>query len=605
MEAAGSSMEEPPRTRTHRRLLLVTAIVTVGLSAVSAAIALEGRAGQSELVAFVRATMVGVPMAVGLYAWHRRPAERFGPLLIAAGCMWFVTTLAESGDEVLYSTGRVAGWVVEVALIYLVLSFPSGRIRERSDRLLVTAGALILTVLYLPTAFLAESFPVPAPYTSCTDDCPSNAFLVRGSESGLVDVVRPVREVLTVLLFGAVAVRLTQRVRMASPPLRRTLSPLLAVAIVRTAILALALTARIAEPSSQIVTVGVWILAIAVPAMALAFLVGLLRWKLFVARALQMLGVRLHAQPDIAEMRDVFAEAFDDPSAEIVIPRGEGREGWVDSAGRPLRLPEPSEARYVTIVEDRGVVTAAIICDGALRDQPALVRAASAHVALALENRRLAAKVEASVRELRETRARILHDADRVRLEIERDLHDGAQQRLVALHIELNVAEERIRHDPEVGPEILRELSREVDEALENIRSLARGIYPSLLADRGLAEALRTAALRSSISTTITPTDIGRFSPQVETAVYFCILEALQNAAKHAEGARHVVVSLRNDEALHFEVRDDGPGFDVDRIRPGAGLTNMRDRMASVGGELQIDSVPGEGTTLSGTVPLA
>jgi signal transduction histidine kinase len=604
MEPAGS-VRNPARSRTHRRLLLAAGALTAALIAVSATVALEGRAAHVELVAFVRASMVGLPMAAGIYAWHRRPSERFGPLLIAAGCLWFVTTLAESGDEVLYSVGRVAGWVVEVVLIYLVLSFPTGRLAGRPDRLLVGAGAVIVCLLYLPTVILVESFPVPNQYTSCTEHCPSNAFLVLDAQPAFVDdVVRPVRELLTIVLFAAVTARLTQRVRMASPLLRRTLTPLLTVAIARSLVLALALAARLVAPSSQLVIVGAWILALAVPALALAFLAGLLRWKVFVANALQTIGARLHARPDLEALRNAFAEAFDDPSVELAVPVDEGRAGWVDATGRPVESPEPSAARHVGIADHDGVPTAAIICDGALRDQPALIEAATAHVALVLDNRRLAAEVEASARDLREARARVVHQADQERLEIERNLHDGAQQRLVALHIELNLAEEELRRDPQRGPDVLRELGRGVDEALDDIRSLARGIYPPLLADRGLEEALRTAALRSPLATIVKPTGIGRYPPEVESAVYFCVVEAMQNAAKHAEGARHVVVSLHGDDALHFEVRDDGQGFDADGAPPGVGLTNMRDRMAAVGGEVRIHSVPGEGTRVYGTVPL-
>jgi signal transduction histidine kinase len=391
---------------------------------------------------------------------------------------------------------------------------------------------------------------------------------------------------------------------MASPLLRRTLTPLLTVAIARSLVLALALAARLVAPSSQLVIVGAWILALAVPALALAFLAGLLRWKVFVANALQTIGARLHARPDLEALRNAFAEAFDDPSVELAVPVDEGRAGWVDATGRPVESPEPSAARHVGIADHDGVPTAAIICDGALRDQPALIEAATAHVALVLDNRRLAAEVEASARDLREARARVVHQADQERRKIERNLHDGAQQRLVALHIELNLAEEELRRDPQRGPDVLRELGRGVDEALDDIRSLARGIYPPLLADRGLEEALRTAALRSPLATIVKPTGIGRYPPEVESAVYFCVVEAMQNAAKHAEGARHVVVSLHGDDALHFEVRDDGQGFDADGAPPGVGLTNMRDRMAAVGGEVRIHSVPGEGTRVYGTVPL-
>ena len=187
---------------------------------------------------------------------------------------------------------------------------------------------------------------------------------------------------------------------------------------------------------------------------------------------------------------------------------------------------------------------------------------------------------------------------------MERDLHDGAQQRLVALRVRVELAGELMGEDPGRGATLLGELGSELEEALDEVRSLARGIYPSLLADRGLVEALRAAGRRHPVPTTIDADGVGRYPPELERAVYFSCLEALQNSAKHASGASTVSITLVDNGALRFAVRDDGIGFVVADIRSGQGLTNMRDRLAAVGGELTIESAPGEGTTVFGVIPL-
>ena len=152
-------------------------------------------ADTAALAATARGLMVAMPVAVGIYAWRRRPAERFGPLLIAAGFAWSLTTLAESNGEVAYSIGRVAGWMVEVGLVYLVLAFPSGRLTARADRILVLLAAALVAVLYLPSALISQDFPAPAPYSSCDGGCPDNAFFLLGTEPAFVDsVLRPVRD---------------------------------------------------------------------------------------------------------------------------------------------------------------------------------------------------------------------------------------------------------------------------------------------------------------------------------------------------------------------------------------------------------------------------
>jgi signal transduction histidine kinase len=230
---------------------------------------------------------------------------------------------------------------------------------------------------------------------------------------------------------------------------------------------------------------------------------------------------------------------------------------------------------------------------------------ATAHGALALallgpSDSQLRARVEA----LQASRDRAVDSAEAERRRIERDLHDGAQQRLVGLRIKLELVEELLPSDPARGRELLHELGDETVEALEEVRSLAQGVYPALLARRGLADALREASLRSPIPTSLEHSGVGRYREAVESAVYFCCLEGLQNAAKHASGATRIKVALVDDGVLRFEVRDDGAGFDP-ATSSGAGLTNMRDRLAAVGGHLTVLSEDGEGTRVMGRVPVS
>jgi signal transduction histidine kinase len=211
--------------------------------------------------------------------------------------------------------------------------------------------------------------------------------------------------------------------------------------------------------------------------------------------------------------------------------------------------------------------------------------------------------VRSSLRELEESRARIVAAADRERHRIERDLHDGAQQRLVALRIKLELADELMEIDSAHAHQLMREAESEIEEVLEEVRSLARGIYPSLLAHRGLAEALRSAALRSPVPTNVECDGVTRYTPEVESAVYFSCLEALQNAVKHGRGATAVSMSINTNGGLHFEISDDGQGFDATEVVFGQGLMNIRDRLAAIGGRLDVRSTGGQGTVVSGTVP--
>ncbi len=222
---------------------------------------------------------------------------------------------------------------------------------------------------------------------------------------------------------------------------------------------------------------------------------------------------------------------------------------------------------------------------------------------LVLKNVRLSADLRARLDELRASRQRLVSAQDLERRRLERNLHDGAQQYLVALKVKLGLAGMLLSSDPARAAHTLSQLKSDADEALETLRDLARGIYPPLLADKGLNVALESQARKAAVPVIVEAEGIGRYSQEVEATVYFCVLEALQNVQKYA-GATHVLVCLRADgEALTFSVTDDGAGFDSAAAKKGAGLTNMSDRLDALGGTLAVTSVPGRGTRVHGSLP--
>jgi signal transduction histidine kinase len=217
---------------------------------------------------------------------------------------------------------------------------------------------------------------------------------------------------------------------------------------------------------------------------------------------------------------------------------------------------------------------------------------------------RLTADLGRAMTELDESRRRIAEAADLERARIERDLHDGAQQRLVALRIRLGLAEELLTSNPGVGVQVVHELGFEAERALDELRSLAHGVYPPMLTDRGLPDALRSAAAQAPMHVHVVALGVSRHPIEIESAVYFTCVEALQNALKHAGSATGVWIRLSQTHGrLRFEVRDDGPGFRLED-HDGRGLRNMHDRIEAIGGDLTIDAKPGHGTRGIASVPL-
>ncbi len=586
------------------RDLLVGVGVVIAVAVTFVLAPIGGSIGAMRLESAARVLVAGLPVAVGLYAWRGVPFGRLGSLLVLSGVVWLVVTFALADTPLAYSIGRVADWVGWAALVYVILAFPEGRLVHRVDRVLAASFGLVVAVLWLPMALLVNRYPTPSEWVACSANCPHNAFMVLGHEPGVVaSEVVPLREFLVVLLVLAVVARLVQRIVAASRIRRRTLTPVLAVAVAGILVTAFGLVVRRLAPGASALTVTRWLAAFALPAMALAFLVGLVRWRLYVAASLGRFAASIGSSAGPGGVRDAFADAFEDPTLEIVYPVGEDR--WAAADGRPVDAPVADSGRSVTDLRDaNGNVVAALVHDPALEAEAALINVIGSYASLSLENQRLAVDVANLVQEMRDTRARAAASADDAREQIERDLHDGAQQRLIALRIKLQLAAERSGDTALHNTVELNQLGTEVQLAIDELRALAAGVFPAVLGDFGPVPALKQAVRAAPIPTTVGGVSVARQRAEVERAIYFCCLEALQNTYKHAgtATAAHVRIATRGRE-LTFEVTDNGLGFDVGTVALGAGLHNMHDRLASLGGSLTIDA--GRGTRITGVIPLA
>jgi signal transduction histidine kinase len=279
--------------------------------------------------------------------------------------------------------------------------------------------------------------------------------------------------------------------------------------------------------------------------------------------------------------------------------------GTPETAVRPVwgdELPASSEGETAVPVRHGGELLGAISILMPAKETLStagerLVADVASQAGLVLSNARL-------IEELRASRQRLVAAQDAERRKIERNLHDGAQQQLVALAVKQRLAATLVAKDPAAASAMLDSLQQETTDALETLRDLARGIYPPLLADQGLAAALSAQARKAAVPVEVDSDGIGRYAQDVEAAVYFCCLEALQNIAKYADAALVRMRLSARDGWLTFEVTDDGRGFDRQRTPMGSGLQNMADRLAAAGGSLEIRSRPGEGTTVTGALPI-
>jgi len=540
-----------------------------------------------------RAAIVAAYWGVGTYTWWRRPESRLGPVVTGVGFVYTATSLAGSGESLAHTLGMVLWAACVVCTAYMYLCFPSGRLESRLERVFMLAVAIGTAVVWGLLLALSPSLPAGGSFVNCGHRCPPNALqFLAGRPATAAALATAVRVLFTASAIG-VAILLVAKARSSGRLRRRAIAPLAAVFI---ASLLVFLIAQFMDPASlgrsATLRMTGGVLLIAIP---FAVLAGQIRGEVFAAIGLGQVAVRADGKPlTPAAVQELLGDALGDPSLKLAL-WSPGRNGFVGVNGVAARLPDDRSERGLTLVTRGNQVVAALVHDPLLDADPTVVEGLAATSLMLLDNARL-------LEQLRASRARIVDAGERERRRLERDLHDGAQQRLVALQIRLQSARDLARDE-----ELIKRLDatqRDAEAAVQEIRALAHGIYPAELHDLGLAYALRSLALRSPLPIRVVDRGIGRSSAVIEAAIYFCAREAIQNAVKHAGAGATVTVTLaRRPGAIEFTISDDGIGM-RDEVDPaGTGLTGMRDRIEAAGGTLEIVSFAGRGTQVRGTVP--
>jgi signal transduction histidine kinase len=395
---------------------------------------------------------------------------------------------------------------------------------------------------------------------------------------------------------------LARRWRDASPPLRRSLAPVLSTGTLAAVLsgCGLVLSQVSDSPAGEVAGLAATLAIAFVP---LGFLTGLLRSRLARA-AIGELVQKLGAPMAPGELRGALAQAVGDPSLELVYRRPDS-DTYVDLAGAPTAVPDESQHRAVSYVVRESRRIAAVLYDPALRENPALVESACTAAGLAIDNERLHAELRARLADLRASRARLVHATETERRRIERDLHDGTQQRLVAMGMTLGLLEARLLDDVSGAKPLVHAAREALAATLSELRDLTQGIYPTVLTERGLSAALNELRLRAGIRVELSiepdPPLQERPPAPVEAAAYYVVSEALTNAAKHSGSAEARVRVGRSDHGLTVQVADDGAGGAG--VGKGTGLRGLTDRVEALGGRLTVVSPAGHGTLLSAELP--
>ncbi len=538
-------------------------------------------------------------VGTGLYAWWRRPGNNFGPLMTAIGFVWAVSALEASEVEGLFIIGLLVAPLAYGLFLHMLVAFPTGRLQTPVERLLVGIGYFDTTVVQV-LALLFHQTAGEDDY--CNADCPANPLLI-SDQPGFSDAMFGLQAVIGVFGLTAIAILLVRRWRAASPTQRRALAPVLLVGVGTLVLLSLSLLGDVSGwpdgEAENVIDIASLCLMASVP---FAFLTGLLRSRLSRASAVSDLVARVGEAGRRQSLREALAEALGDPSLSLAywVPE-QGR--YVDADGHPVELPARDGDTARTPVERDGRPVAMICHDATLDTEPELIAAVGAAASLALENERLNVELRARVEELRASRTRIVQAADDERRRLERDLHDGAQQRLVSLALNLRLAGQKLDSDPAAAKELLEETASELGEATTELRELARGLHPAVLSDRGLRPALEALARRAPVPVELAEPPAERLPAAVESASYFVVAEALTNVARYAQASRAEINVSRSNGMIEVEVRDDGVGGADPGT--GSGLRGLADRVAALDGRLEVVSPRGGGTKIRAVIPCA
>jgi signal transduction histidine kinase len=546
-------------------------------------------AGRSGLAATLT-VMAGLALVgAGLVTSFGRPAGRIGDLAVLAGLVWFAPVFVgwDRGSPLVRSLAMLAAGLTFPLLLHLVLAYPSGRLHGAAARTLVLAAYLEAAVVALGRALFRDPFFDPGCWANCTD----NWFLLRPLP-GLARVIEVADRWLTVAAAAALVVLCAWRLLRDSGPARRALLPIALPAILLAATViahAVALQRTPLEDPSDPAFRTIFALGCAAVILLAAGLVWATVRTRVQRRAVARIATSLGQAPPPGSLQAALAQAVGDPELQIAYWLPDAR-GYVDASGRPVAEPVTRPGRAVTVlVRDRRRI-AVVAHTAALPD---LERELGAAVRLALENERLQAQALAQLDQLRASRVRIVETGDSERRRLERDLHDGAQQRLLALSYDLRLARANAEADDDTQTRLLlTQATDQAQAALEELRELAHGIYPAILTEAGLAPALATLSDTAPLPVEIRDAAQGRYPAGVETAAYLLVAEALDDAAGRA--ASHAAVSATQDGGrLVVTVKDDG----TDRT---AAMVQLADRVGALDGQLTV-----EPTRLQAELPCA
>jgi signal transduction histidine kinase len=524
-------------------------------------------------------------VASGLVVWAREEENPLGVVMAALGLVWLAgAAVGEVGSAFGSWLGFVAVNAAVAMFVHVLVAFPSGRLGSRRERLLVGA-AYVNLVLFAPLWMALRGDAPPRDGT---------AGLLRPEPFG--SSLGGPQAAIALLVGGALVWLLWRRWYWATRHTRRTLALVL---LTGSTSLVLLVGAAVADRSSAAAGRALgWLAFAAFGAVPLAILAGILRTRLARASVAELLR-ELETARTPGALRDALRAALGDPTLRLAYWVSETR-GFVDLRGRPFELPWEGSSQVATRVERDGHTVAALVHDASLRDAPELLEAVTSAAGLALENERLHAELRSHVDELRESRARIVEAGDSERRRLERNLHDGAQQRLVSIALQLRLVEAKLRTDPDAAAPIVALVRDELTEALQELRELARGIHPAILSEHGLGPALEAVAGRSHVPVQLSA-PVERLPASVEAAIYYVVSEALTNVAKYAQASSVTVEIARTDGRAVVAVADDGiGGADPDG---GSGLRGLADRVAALGGRLHVDSEPSRGTRIHADIP--
>jgi signal transduction histidine kinase len=527
-----------------------------------------------------------------LVTYRRHPTGPMWKLFLlyqvvgAIGVIWVIPT------SLTWMLSQASIGIGSVVFVHLVLAFPSGRLTDRYDRVVVTAAYVFILAVRLAWIVVWSppidpvGFSPRNPYVLWP-----NAELAQLFGPGAIVAMAP-------FLYVAVIAGLVRHWRRASPAVRRALLPIMVAAPLQ---LAITLAWHLVDADTS--GLGALRAALENPIVGLAglvfpvgFLLGLLRTRL--ARgSIAELALELGRGVPLGGLRGTLARALRDPTLVLAYPAASGA-GFVDSEGRAIEVPGgPAPDRGIARLERDGETLAILAYDPALdQEDPGRVGAVASMARMALENERLAAQVRAQLDEVRASRARIVEAGNAERRRIERDLHDGAQQRLVALAMRLDQA----RAGSTGAATLIDETTTELLLAVREVRDLARGLHPTILTDAGLAAAVEALAERTPFPITIAVTD-ARFPVEIEAAAYYVVTEGLTNIARYAGATEARVEAAAKDGRLIVTVTDNGRGGADPSA--GSGLRGLVDRLAAIDGELEVTSKDGEGTTLKANLP--